>query len=232
MITPIKISLIALGCLFFTEREKIKKEIIEINRAYYSGSETASVDVVTTAYDLTKKKLVSTNNMTIIKTPGYYYTLNGNSESMANKKYKINIHHGKKMMIVTKITDDKAQKKQNVKFPDTKDLNISLDTVLTAYKAVTFLDLNSYENEITFTFKEGAYHKINVVYNKVNYKINAVHMFMLSKGVELEYSIEYTYHKNETISKNKFNEGNYFTLKNGKVLPNERYNNYKLIYNK
>ena len=231
MVTTLKISLIVFSCLLFTEKEKIKHEIIEINRAYYNGSQTTSVDMVTTAYDLTVNKALSTTNMTVIKIPGYYYTLNGNTESVANKKYKINIHHSKKIMIVSKITDNRPEKKRDAEFPDAKDLNLSLDTILTAYKSVNFLNVNNLENEITFAFKEGAYHKINILYNKVNYKINAVHMFILSNGKELKYSIKYNYHKNE-INKSKFNEGNYFTIKNGKVIPNELYSNYRLIYNK
>ncbi|MDO9000249.1 MAG: hypothetical protein Q7W45_10830 [Bacteroidota bacterium] len=232
MLSYLKISIVILPFLFFNNNEKVKKEIIEINKAYFLTT-TIGVDVTTTAYNVTQDKLIQTSKMSITKAPGKYLIINGNNESMANMDYKINIHHEKKIIIVTKLTEKTPyEKKPDVDFMNSKNFGMNLDTVMDFYKELKLTSLNESDNELYFEFKSGKINQSKVIYNKTNFKINYVEIFTSVKEKKYKYVIKYNYKPTNTVTKKCFDERNYFTINKSKIILNPSFANYKLTYNK
>ena len=217
---------------FLTNKETIKNEIIALNKKYYSVN-SFNMDITTNAYDPSTGALLKTSKMTIIQTPDKFFTKDDLSESMANLKYKVSIHNRKKLIAISELASKSPdESKKSLEIVSGNNYALKLDTILDFYKDIQFRDLGNSKRELTFFFKEGNIRQSIVIYDKTNYRVSEVQMILLDRGKELKYALKYDYHGKETITKDIFNEGKYFTFKKGKIVLNEKYADYKLIYNK
>ncbi len=219
--------LLNFSLIIISDKNEIKKEIINLNKAYINTT-TYGMQVITSGYNLTTNKPLKVAKVTLYAKPGYYYTANESSESMANSNFKINIHHGKKIIIVTKVQSNALPSKAlNTDVLDSKAFDFKLDTVIDYYKSVELESLNANQNLLVFAVKGDKEQKSKVTYNKKSYQVNQIEYFISGKS-DLKYTITYTYFKSESVTNKLFSEQKYFNVKNNKIILNPSYSNYKL----
>lgn len=215
------------------------REIININKSFYNDKDV-SIEVTSKYFvdDLMKPKKES--KTTIYKKQGSYLYKTDIFESMANKKYIINVNHAKKTIIVNSITNKSSNNKEMVAVEFEKsEFKTTLDTVLNYYKKVEIKSLNETSNEIVFSFKSGMYDYIKITYDKKSYLVYNYYMKLKatsnnSKDGKIHnyaYTLTNKYLNRNLLSKKLFSESNYVIIKDKEVKPAYLLNGYKVINN-
>lgn len=219
--------------------QNVTNEILALNKEFYK-SQNIAVEITTQIFMDDFSKPQKESKMLVYKSNGEYLYKNNDYESFANQTYKINIHHKKKIMIVSSVKQQSANNKvlKNVDTPNYKSELSALDTVLSFYKKVELKNLDSKNNEITFYFKNGKYEFIKVTYDKKSYMVNDCFMKLLplsqegsEKKHQYAYRITNKYINGNTAPKSMFDTSKYLTIKNKTVVPISSYQAYKIIDN-
>jgi hypothetical protein len=215
------------------------REIVNINKSFYGNNDLA-VEVTTRCFIDNAENPNKESTTDIYKTPGSYLYKTTSSESMANKHYKINIDHQKKVMVVGEVTSSAPQnKKSDVELLEKQNFKMTLDTILGYYKKVTVKSANASTNEITFSFKSGMYDYITISYDKASYKVYSYYIKLNGAAINAKdgrqhsyvYTITNKYFNKGSLSNKLFSENNYIEVKEQEIIPIGRYSAYRLVNN-
>lgn len=214
------------------------QEIININRAFYKEYNIAVETVIKYFIDNSVKPAKEIKQ-TIYKIPGCSLNKSGYIESMTNEKYKVNINHQKKNIIIESVMKQPSKNgKINKNLFDDPNLKMSLDTVLDYYKKVSLKNIDSEKNEITFWFKSGLYDFITITYNKASYEVYSYYIKLSTSASQksndgrqhqYHYIITNSYLNKKSLSRKLFDEKEYVNISKTGVYPSDKYKGYEII---
>lgn len=224
-----KLSVFCVVLFSSTDRSVVRDEIIRINKAYFE-ERVMGMDINVVARDLTKLKVLSDRTITIYKMPGYYYSKQGQTEIIVNDKFRIDVHNGKKLVLVKRITTQQKDETLNaLKQLEGKNAAMQLDTVLDLYQSVDLEKLDEKLNRLLFVFKQGRMQKAEVMYSSTGYKVQQLDFYMKGeKEQSIKYTMFYTYKPAGFVTKALFSEQKFFTDQKGKLRPKGTYVNYEI----
>jgi hypothetical protein len=216
--------------------QNVKDEILNINKAYLKSKDIA-LETITKAYTEDDSKPEKEMKTELYKLNENYLSKTGASETMINKKYKVNIDVNKKIIIISNINTHQKNPDNSISNFDEKAFNVSMDTVLTLYKEVKINKINATTNQVEFIFKSGIYDIVKVSYDNTTYIVKDYYVKLRPSGKSskekeiLKYLITYNYFPKEKLQKIKFDESNYVIINKGNVTPVLKYSGFKIINN-
>lgn len=214
---------------FISDKKEVKKEILALNKAFVN-TKVWGLNISNSGINLTTNKpLKSTASFLIVKPERYFYK-DEQTEVMANTRYKINVTHFSKKIIVSKLTDPKTYPQSlNNELLNSSAFNLRLDTVMDFYQSVDLKSVDATQNALSFIAKNKEGQKSVVIYNKTTYRVNKVEYFFNDGKADYKYNLAYSYLGDAELKTDKwFKESNYFDLVNGKPVLTAKYNGYKL----
>lgn len=222
---------------FFNYSQNVKDEILNLNKAY-STSNDVGMETITRIFTEGSDKPSEETKTELYKLKGNYLSRAGSSETMFNKKFKINLDVNKKIIIIYSINKYNEGANSTKNF-DEKAFKLSMDTMLNAYKEVNLSKVNENTNQVEFKFKSGIYNFIKVSYDTKTYrvkdctiKLNPSQSNSKDKKELLKYVITYNYLSKDKLEKIRFNQSDYVIIdKDNNVLPALKYKGFTVINN-
>lgn len=216
----------------FCFSQNMKDEIININKAYYKTTEIA-IQMHSKVFKENSTSPFQESKVTMYRTPGNYLYINGTTESMANYNYKLSVNHSKKVIMVNKVTSKApVNKNPQGEFFDKEKFGLQLDTMLAKYESTSIKTLNENIRELKFKMREGPFEVITIRYNTKTYDV--LEFICKTRPNEIDKEVYICVVKNSYLEKTAiknfmFSEKRFITIKNKKIIPVEKYAEYRIV---
>jgi hypothetical protein len=225
--------IIKLIMLFFfgdTSNDGIKNEMYRLLNCHHSQSIYTKQYIY--YYEDKKSNIYkSVDSSYYILTDKMIYQNPYNTERLVNKEYAIEVNNKEKRMIIIKNDESVLNELKSELFGiNVNNLFNNTSDIKKTKKGDNLM--------LTFSYEVGLYDKVEIEYDSIKCKVISITLNYFKNYTTSENKgktapkakIVYEYIEGKVELKNRLKTESYFTLKNNKFLPVEKYKHYEILY--